>query len=217
MGILGKLFDKSKTVLGKLKEGYQSFIGKAKEITSKLVLNCGNNRLERQLKAYGSEEIISIKYSRKPIQKTISNIMNVVSLGDSEKKRKELGYQGIYHDGLVVQIASGTFRLEKNASVEINEYLNSENEEVLYPVNIIKGLTISLLLDNASKQNSSFYQYNHQTNNCQSFASDVLLSSGLSVPVEKQDAGALSSTMSSEVNDTMNVMTNLGGIIDRFK
>ena len=126
-----------------------------------------------------------------------------------------MGYSDIFHDGVIVHLQSGEiFRLEKNAVIELNDFMR-EPGETLYSVPFTKQLTINILLANGKGANQSFYEYDHTKNNCQSFSNDIIVKNGLSNPeleekIKKQDAGQISGTLPTEVNDVMNIATNLG-------
>ena len=168
-----------------------------------------------QLSKYGDISITKIEYSRKPLQKSISTALTVLSLGKVEDVKNKMGYSNITHDGVIVHLQSGEiFRLEKNALIELNDFMR-EPGETLYNVPFTKQLTINILLANGKGASQSFYEYDHTKNNCQSFANDIIVKNGLSNPdleskIKQQDAGQISNTLPNDVNNVMNIATNLG-------
>ena len=229
MGLLGKIWNfgksligKSKTIYGNISEG----IGKVKDYTKQLRATKVSDRLSMLLNKYGDVPITKINYSRKPIQKAISTALTVASLGEVDRLKDRLGYKDIYHDGLIVYLQSGeVFRLEKNASIELNNFTKEQNE-LLFSVPFDKVLTINILLNNGKEVGQSFYEYDHTKNNCQTFVHTILtknnlMNSNLEKEVARQDAQAISATLPKDVNNIMNIATDLGSFTqdlqDQFK
>ena len=229
MGLLGKIWDKAKSLIGKSKTIYGNIsegIGKVKDYTQQLRATKVSDRLSMLLNKYGDIPITKINYSRKPIQKAISTALTVASLGEVDRLKDRLGYKDIYHDGLIVYLQSGeVFRLEKNASIELNNFTKEQNE-LLFSVPFDKVLTINILLNNGKEVGQSFYEYDHTKNNCQTFVHTILtknnlMNSNLEKEVAKQDAQAISATLPKDVNNIMNIATDLGSFTqdlqDQFK
>jgi len=229
MGLLGKIWNfgknligKSKTIYGNISEG----IGKVKDYTKQLRATKVSDRLSMLLNKYGDVPITKINYSRKPIQKAISTALTVASLGGVDRLKDRLGYKDIYHDGLIVYLQSGeVFRLEKNASIELNNFTKEQNE-LLFSVPFDKVLTINILLNNGKEVGQSFYEYDHTKNNCQTFVHTILtknnlMNSTLEKEVAKQDAQAISATLPKDMNNIMSIATDLGSytqdLQDQFK
>ena len=215
MSWLGKIFDSAKSYVGKAKSYISDSIGKVKNFTDKLRPVKIGDKLTLLLSKYGDISITKIEYSRKPLQKAISTALTAMSLGKVENIKNKMGYSDIFHDGVIVHLQSGdTFRLEKNAVIELNDFIR-EPGETLYNVPFTKQLTINILLANGKGSNQSFYEYDHTKNNCQCFANDIIVKNGLSNPeleekIKKQDSHQISGTLPNEVNDVMNIATNLG-------
>ncbi len=229
MGILGKIWDKTKSLIGKSKTIYGNIsegIGKVKDYTKQLRANKISDRLTMLLSKYGDVKITKLYYSRKPIQKAISTALSIASLGEVDRLKERKGYKDIYHDGLIVYLQSGeVFRLEKNASIELNNFTKEENE-ILFSVPFNKELTINILLNNGKEVGQSFYEYDHTKNNCQTFVHTILtknnlMNSNLEKEVARQDAQAISATLPKDVNNIMNIATDLGSFTqdlqDQFK
>ena len=229
MGLLGKIWDKAKSLIGKSKTIYGNIsegIGKVKDYTKQLRATKVSDRLSMLLNKYGDVPITKINYSRKPIQKAISTALTVASLGEVDRLKDRLGYKDIYHDGLIVYLQSGeVFRLEKNASIELNNFTKEQNE-LLFSVPFDKVLTINILLNNGKEVGQSFYEYDHTKNNCQTFVHTILtknnlMNSNLEKEVARQDAQAISATLPKDVNNIMNIATDLGSFTqdlqDQFK
>jgi hypothetical protein len=229
MGILGKILDKTKFLVGKSKTIWGNIsdtIGKVKDYTKQLRATKVSDRLGMLLNKYGDTPITKINYSRKPIQKAISTASTVASLGEVDRLKDKLGYKDIYHDGLIVYLQSGeVFRLEKNASIESNNFTKEQNE-LLFSVPFDKVLTINILLNNGKEVGQSFYEYDHTKNNCQTFVHTILtknnlMNSELEKNVTKQNAEEISATLPKDMNNIMHIATDLGSytqdLQDQFK
>jgi hypothetical protein len=157
MGMLGKIWDMAKSLIGKSKTIYGNIsegIGKVKDYTKQLRAPKVSYRLGMLLNKYGDVKITKLNYSRKPIQKAISTALSIASLGEVDKLKERNGYKDIYHDGLIVYFESGeVFRLETNASIELNNFVNEDNELLLV---LNKELTINILLNNGKEAGQSF-------------------------------------------------------------
>jgi|688.fasta_scaffold51017_2 hypothetical protein len=225
MGLLGKIWDKAKSLIGKTKTIYGNIsegIGKVKDYTKQLRASKVSDRLGMLLSKYGDVKIIKLNYSRKPIQKAISTALSIASLGEVDKLKERNGYKDIYHDGLIIYLESGeVFRLEKNASIELNNFVNEDNE-LLFSVPFNKELTINILLNNGKEVGQSFYEYDHTKNNCQTFVHTILtknnlMNSELEKNVTKQNAEEISATLPKDMNNIMHIATDLGSYTQDFQ
>ena len=174
------------------------------------------------LSKYGDVKITKLNYSRKPIQKAISTALSIASLGEVDRLKERKGYKDIYHDGLIIYLESGeVFRLEKNASIELNNFVNEDNE-LLFSVPFNKELTINILLNNGKEVGQTFYEYDHTKNNCQTFVHTILtknnlMNSELEKEVKKQDAQAISDLLPKDMNNLMHIATDLGSYTQDFQ
>jgi len=225
MGLLGKIWDNVKSLIGKTKTIYGNIsegIGKVKDYTKQLRASKVSDRLSMLLNKYGDVKIIKLNYSRKPIQKAISTALSIASLGEVDKLKERNGYKDIYHDGLIIYLESGeVFRLEKNASIELNNFVNEDNE-LLFSVPFNKELTINILLNNGKEIGQSFYEYDHTKNNCQTFVHTILtknnlMNSELEKNVTKQNAEEISATLPKDMNNIMHIATDLGSYTQDFQ
>ena len=94
MGVLGKIWDKAKSLIGKSKTIYGNIsegIGKVKDYTKQLRASKVSDRLSMLLNKYGDVKITKLYYSRKPIQKAISMALSVASLGEVDRLKEREG------------------------------------------------------------------------------------------------------------------------------
>lgn len=182
-------------------------------ITEKFVSNNMPDKLKKQLNTIGNIPIRKIWYSRKPIQSGIKKALNFITLGKFNKKANDLKYDGVYHDSIVIELNNGNkYRLEKNHVVELNGYKYTDTD-VLTEMPMSESLTINTLMQNVSKEKELF-KYDHRTNNCQNFASNISKDSGLDKGKDNniQNAKELTDSLPDVVNDVMNTITNVASI-----
>ena len=156
-------------------------------------------------------------YSRKPLSSGIKTALNVLTFGKLTQKQRDLKYPQIFHDSVIIYLSNGhNYRLEKNHIIELND-LKISSDEKLIPIPINRNITINELIKNANTDNNS-YKYDHKNNNCQKFSNDIVKNSNLDNPeidneIKIQDASKLTSVLPDTVNDAMNVITNVAGMV----
>ena len=75
------------------------------------------------LKKFGDVKIASIRICRKPIVSRIRTFGNIVTLGQLNKRVKELGYDEIFHLFSVIKLQNGmNIKLEKKSSRTDSRY-----------------------------------------------------------------------------------------------
>jgi hypothetical protein len=146
--------------------------------------------------------IAKLYVNRSPVQSGVAKVMNYLSQGRLEAKRKELGYDEIWHAFLVIELEDGKkFRLEKNHTVEIRGATNSDLEGAKnIPIN--KKLTMKALVAQAAAgANNKLFEYSASNNNCQNLVQQVVHKNGLAESaavqklVEPQDSQKLVGTL----------------------
>jgi hypothetical protein len=113
---------------------------------------------------------------RSPVQSFIHKFLNVITLGDWNKKLKELGYDKLFHVKLII---NGEYALEKRPSVYFGSIRHEKDEEQLN-IPVKKDITIGQLIQTAqSKMGNKFTDYDPFNNNCQAFIKGILSTNGL--------------------------------------
>ena len=177
------------------------------------------------LKKYGNEIIVSYKLKRTPVSSLITSALNIVSLGEFNKRFKNSDYDELFHLFLEMTTQSG-----KRIMVEKNEIINMDvspptrpNEEVEDVINNIpEGLTINLLMNNTRKRmgESNFFNYNSKSNNCQNFILSILHANNIGdesdVLFVKQDTEFLFENLPI-LQKIANATTSLGAKVDVLK
>lgn len=131
------------------------------------------------LSQYGDMQIVDIKICRKPIQEHLNILLNTLSLGEFNKRRKELNYDKLYHLFMLFTVQKGTFLIEKNEVINIQRHSLDKETEYM-PIKLNKYITPNIMINNAWKyQGDSFPLYNAKNNNCQVFIMSLLKANGL--------------------------------------
>lgn len=180
--------------------------------------NINPPKVREFLNKVGNEKINSLQAVRKPIQTTVKNILNYVSLGTLKTETSKLGYDQLFHLRLVI---NDKYFIEKNEVIQAGIHQNSNDwESIDIPLNG-KSFTIREALDNTSKYMGDNYgKYNAKTNNCQVFVLSILQANGYgndeSKNFIKQDTETLFNKMPSFIEKVSNVATNTASRINRL-
>ena len=133
---------------------------------------------------YGAQQITKLVVRRMPISGGFEKLLNVISLGEWNKVKKESEYGKIFHLYLVISLADGhEFYLEKNHVIKLAACDGTCTKGESRPVAIPQGLTLRMLLDRtAAKAGPELWRYSAERDNCQAFARAVLLANNLLTP-----------------------------------
>jgi len=131
--------------------------------------------LRKFLDQHGDESIIDLKLSKQPISNYLTRFLDVISLGNFSKKLKDLGYQNAEHWGLNVVTTKGNYVIEKNAFIEARDMEKKAGEQLVdIAPHIPENLTIRGLINNAAKDDPTFWRYRADSANCQRLVQDLL-------------------------------------------
>jgi hypothetical protein len=174
------------------------------------------------IKKYNDKKITNITIGRQPVQSAVTNLLNVISLGQLRKKEKELGYDNLYHLFMLVDLNDGTCLLvEKNSVVNMKKVDKSYggNDKINIPVN--KDITFGEFIDKAVKGvGKSIYLYDSINNNCQIFINNLLRYSGLGTGEATkfilQDIEAVLSTSPKYTSIIAKLATEASAKVDRL-
>jgi hypothetical protein len=175
-----------KGLLNVIKQGLKK-VGKTIIDTPQVVMNNPsrlNQGARNNLEQFGDIEITNMKACRTPVQKLVQVALNVVSLGEFQKRIENADYDDIFHLYLVITLKDGnTFTLEKNAIIELNQVSNTFNRENSECRDIFinrNNITLKDLLTKTERQmGDRFYTYSAKNNNCQEFVIQILKSNNL--------------------------------------
>ena len=176
-----------------------------------------SDRLRTFLDSKGNQPVTKIEIARKPVYSAITKALNFVSRGKLAQKRKELGYDDLYHNYLLVTLADGkTYRLENNHQVEAtlattNDYKGQRSNVPIESSKSLKDMVVA-----ASKDDPKFWRYDARDSNCQDFTRKMLTKNGLSPEngPAQQDAKALTDTLPTK-GVLAKVITNVAQYADQ--
>ena len=173
----------------------------------------------------GKKDIVSMSVFRRPLSKAVNTAMNIASMGDWEKQRKEKGFDAFYHLGLIVNIkGEGNYVIEKNAVIEVRKValhnISKQGQSMTVPLGD-KEITVNEMFNKAEKaQGKKFFHYNPFDNNCQVFVSGLLRAVGLLSSELKdfifQDVSSIVKDLSPFAQKLAPAITNIGGVADRL-
>ena len=178
------------------------------------------NRFKKFVDQEGNKEIKSIQVGEQPVVKPVQQLLNTLSLGQYNKKKKQLGYKDVHHRYLVVTLADGkTYKIEKNHVVEAKPAKASDGQHNI-PLKDQK-LNIRNLLDNAKTENPKLYSYDAEKNNCQHFVNTIVKKSNLTPTdhkvqkaIEPQNSKELMSVIPRPLRGLPKLATDLAGTAD---
>jgi hypothetical protein len=182
--------------------------------------NIASKRLLDELKMIGGERITGIQVGRKPITSIVDKALNVISRGRFGKAVRAAGYDNLYHNYMLVTLASGrVIKIEKNHIIEMSDVKDSDYSNEIYTIPVTKEVDLDKMLESASKNNADFYKYSgNERQNCQSFTTDMIVKNGLTptnpVIIQNQKVdGILDKLPLGHV--IPDAITNLAGRLDR--
>jgi len=212
-------------------DGLKDIFKTGKRVIGKLLF--GDNSYPQDvvkiLQKYGNSQIVNMYVVRKPIDNTIKDVINVISLNQVEENLKRTNYDKLFHLSLEVQLDNGILlKIEKNERINISK-INSIGGSDCMQVNI-SSITLNEFLDKCKNvMQDRFYSYNFEKNNCQDFILNLLSANNcLTYELKdfmKQDVKNLFNNMP-VVKNIINGITNLaskasivmqGGDIDKPK
>lgn len=130
---------------------------------------------KQMLNKIGDEQISSITIFRKPLQKVLINLFNILSLGEIQKRLNRSPYDDLFHLGLII---NNKYILEKIQVVNLikynNSYLNSDGVEYMQ-LSTVPNISIrDFIMNSYNSVGKQFFLYNAMTNNCQIFVKNLL-------------------------------------------
>tara|TARA_R110002073_G_scaffold157525_1_gene312918 strand:+ start:114 stop:1064 length:951 start_codon:yes stop_codon:yes gene_type:complete len=143
------------------------------------------------LNKYGNCPIISLQIYRTPIYEWINKAFQIISLGKWNKLRKKYNFDKMFHLALVATVSCENKQtnktkihnvlIEKNETILISDYYQTNKDTEIYPINVDKIYTINQMLEKTLKDvgNEKFYLYDGLRNNCQYFIRYILKSNYL--------------------------------------
>lgn len=179
-------------------------------------------RTSQFLRANGSKYIKSIKICRKPIMRVIDKLFNILSLGQFNEVKSQLGYDDLFHLYMIVTFQDNTSCIvEKNQDINITSYYSFDNDNCINVDIGRKVLNLNYLLNNTMRvMKKNYYSYNSFYNNCQDYIYSIVNSNKLATPqineFIKQNAPELLKSLPSYTSAIANATTKTASYINRF-
>jgi hypothetical protein len=176
-------------------------------------------KVKKILKDFGDETITKMAIMRTPISSVLRKIMNIVSLGEFEKRLKDTPYDDLYHLSLLLYTDKGTILVEKNEVInmeKMGEVPKVKKGSQISSMGIKGKGTINELLNKAKERmGDKYFPYSAKNNNCQDFIMNVLQANNLGTKTNfdfiKQDTKSL---FSSHLRKASNTVTDFAGRLD---
>jgi hypothetical protein len=151
-------------------------------MTDKLKAKKYSQSVKNHLNSIGNEEIINLRIGRTPLPSAYSFFLNIISLGDFNKKLSKVTHDELFHLFLEITISNGSkYILEKNEIIQLNKVNRLPHKTQTMDVGHTDE-TINSLLENTLQRigESKFFFYQALSTNCQHFINSILESNGLS-------------------------------------
>lgn len=174
------------------------------------------------LNQHGAETVTIVEVCRVPIQKVLSILLNMLSLGQFEASIRQNDYDDMFHLYMVVTTNKGTrLLLEKNEVINLSKDVTIRPGTKCIPVTLNgRKVTLSELLDNTRQQmgDVAFTSYDPRSNNCQDFLASVVRANGMgeadTISFIKQDAEAVFKAMPEFVSKFAKAVTDIAAKAD---
>jgi hypothetical protein len=215
-------------ILDFFKKGYnlvKTGFNKGKEVVKNTLIRTDNynNTTTKHLREYGDLPVQRLTIYRTPIMKILDKVINIISLGQFSKLKKEYGFDELYHLALVADVGNKTLVIEKNEVINVNtSYKTTEKTEKLDVDLKGKKFTINQMLEEGRKQqgDKKWFLYDPWTNNCQFFIKYCLEAVGLFGTKEKdflyQDISELQTKLNPVSKAIAKGVTTTGAIFNKL-
>ena len=161
-----------------MKNAYNVITNPSKSLTKK------PRQIDDMMKKYGEQKVVEIFICRKPVEKYVKTLLNVVSMGKFNTEMKKYSYDDIYHLFCIMKLSNGEYLLaERNQRVSFRKASVNELNQSKDKVSIKADITVSDIFNKAIEAaGDNIWRYDAINNNCQNFISTLLKSSNLLNP-----------------------------------
>ena len=174
-------------------------------------------KVNKILGQFGDVPITRIFIKRTPLSKLMKGALNIASLGEFNKKFKNIPYDELYHLRLDIETDKGRVTLEKNEVINMDVRPKTEkNTQSMLVEDLPSGLTINEMLEKTKRaMGAKFFVYQAKSNNCQFFVMSILRANDLDTKQNEefviQDATSL---FSDSFRKTSNTVTDIGAAVN---
>ena len=174
-------------------------------------------KVKKILGQFGDVPIQRIFIKRTPLGKLMKAALNIASLGEFNKKFKNIPYDELYHLRLDIETSKGRVTLEKNEVINMDVRPKTEkNTQSMLVEDLPSGLTINEMLEKTKRaMGGKYFFYEAKQNNCQFFVMSILRANDLDTKQNEefviQDATSL---FSDSFRKTSNTVTDIGAAVN---
>ena len=174
-------------------------------------------KVKKILGQFGDVPITRIFIKRTPLSKLMKGALNIASLGEFNKKFKNIPYDELYHLRLDIETDKGRVTLEKNEVINMDVRPKTEkNTQSMLVEDLPSGLTINEMLEKTKRaMGGKYFFYQAKSNNCQFFVMSILRANDLDTKQNEefviQDATSL---FSDSFRKTSNTVTDIGAAVN---
>jgi hypothetical protein len=150
------------------------------------------------IEKFADQEVKSIELHRRVLPTVYTGLLNVLTLGEFNKRIKDQPKDKLFHISMWVKLANGkTVLVEKNEVINMKVNPKKEKEEEVQPAGAVPaGLKFGEMLDKTQKQmGSKYFTYSARDNNCGNYIEAVLKANGMNTEATHafigQDAKAI--------------------------
>jgi hypothetical protein len=177
-------------------------------------------KVSNWLKANQNTEVKTLQIGRSPIKQWVNTALNIISAGQWNKIKKEVGYDKMFHLYLII---NGKFIVEKNEVFNVKAYSPQSGEERM-EIPVAKPITIGEMFSNVKNLENFYSNYDAFENNCQDAIMYLLQQNNQSFNVTadvkrfiKQDVSSLlQNKQIRESSKTIKTITNIGATMNKL-
>jgi len=174
-------------------------------------------KVNKILGQFGDVPIQRILIKRTPLGKLMKAALNIASLGEFNKKFKNIPYDELYHLRLDIETDKGRVTLEKNEVINMDVRPKTEkNTQSMLVEDLPSGLTINEMLEKTKRaMGAKFYVYQAKSNNCQFFVMSILRANDLDTNQNEEFVIQDATTIFSDIfRKTSNTVTDIGAAVN---
>jgi hypothetical protein len=177
-------------------------------------------KVSNWLKANQNTEVKTLQIGRSPLKQWVNTALNIISAGQWNKIKKEVGYDKMFHLYLII---NGKFIVEKNEVFNVKAYSTQSGEDRM-EIPIAKPITIGEMFSNVKNPENFYSNYDAFENNCQDAIMYLLQQNNQSFNVTadvkrfiKQDVSSLlQNKQIRESSKTIKTITNIGATMNKL-
>lgn len=169
------------------------------------------------IEKFADQEVKSIELHRRVLPTVYTGLLNVLTLGEFNKRIKDQPKDKLFHISMWIKLANGkTVLVEKNEVINMKVNPKKEKEEEVQPAGAVPaGLKFGEMLDKTQKEmGGKYFTYSARDNNCGNYIEAVLKANGMNTKETNdfigQDAKAILKGYP-RIAKALNAITDIAG------